>query len=47
MFAFFVGEPLLDRAIALEEHAGAAQMHGGAAHQHGSGMVELSRGLKR
>jgi len=47
MFAFFVGEPLLDRAIALEEHAGAAQMHGGAAHQHGSGMVELSRGTQK
>jgi predicted cobalt transporter CbtA len=33
LFAFFVGEPLLDRAIALEESA--AHAHGEGAHAHG------------
>jgi hypothetical protein len=47
LFAFFVGEPTLDRAIALEEHAGAAHMHGSTAHQHESGMVKLSRGTQK
>ena len=46
LFAFFVGEPFLDRAIALEEHAGAAHT-ASTAHQHGSGMVELSRGTQK
>ena len=48
LFAFFVGEPLLDRAIALEEHARAAHTHVGTAPRHGAGgLVELSRGTQK
>jgi predicted cobalt transporter CbtA len=47
LFAFLVGEPLQDRAIALEEHAGTAHMHRSSTHQHESGMVELSRGTQK
>jgi predicted cobalt transporter CbtA len=36
LFAFFVGEPILDRAIALEESA-PVHSHGGGDHAHGGG----------
>jgi hypothetical protein len=38
LFAFFVGEPTLDRAIALEESAHA---HEGGGHAHGGGEAEI------
>jgi hypothetical protein len=52
LFAFFVGEPLLDRAIALEEkaeaaHAETAHAHGATSHQHESGMVQVSRRIQK
>jgi predicted cobalt transporter CbtA len=54
LFAFFVGEPLLSQAIALEAKAEAAHAekaahaHGSTAHQHEeSGMVHLSRGTQK
>jgi Probable cobalt transporter subunit (CbtA) len=47
MFAFFVGEPQLDRAIALEERADSAHAHGVAPHNDGGGMVELGRSTQK
>ena len=52
LFAFFVGEPFLDRAIALEEkaeaaHTGVAHAHMTTSHQHESGMVQLSRKVQK
>jgi hypothetical protein len=48
VFAFSFGEPLQDRAVALEEKADAAHAHGMAPqHDGGPGMVELSRSTQK
>ena len=46
-FAFAFGEPLQDRAVALEEKADTAHAHGAAPGHHGGGMVELSRSTQK
>ena len=46
-FAFAFGEPLQDRAVALEEKADAAHAHGMAPQHDGPGMVELSRSTQK
>jgi hypothetical protein len=46
-FAFAFGEPLQDRAVALEAKADAAHAHGAAPGHHGGGMVELSRSTQK
>jgi predicted cobalt transporter CbtA len=46
-FAFAFGEPLQDRAVALEAKADSAHPHGAAPGHHGSGMVELSRSTQK
>jgi hypothetical protein len=46
-FAFAFGEPLQDRAVALEEKADAAHAHGAAPGHHSGGMVELSRSTQK
>ena len=47
MFAFAFGEPQLDRAVVLDEHADSAHAHGAPPQHDGRVMVELSRSTQK